>query len=43
MHVPMPEGTWNARLDAKAWGKKGNILLYFSALEADAKYALSVF
>jgi hypothetical protein len=37
------EGVWRARLDAKAWGKSKNILLYFSAVETDTKHALSVF
>lgn len=38
-----PLGVWRARLDAKAWGKRRNILLYFSELELDRKYCLSVF
>ena len=35
-----PAGVWIARLDAKAWGKKRNLLLYFSEMGADAAYAL---
>ena len=38
-----PVGVWRARLDAKAWGKRRNILLYFSELEPQRKYCLSVF
>jgi hypothetical protein len=39
-----PIGVWKARLDGKAWGKsKGNLLLYFSELETQATYAISVF
>ncbi len=38
-----PVGVWRARLDAKAWGKRRNILLYFSELETERKYCLSVF
>jgi hypothetical protein len=38
-----PVGVWIARLDAKAWGKKGNLLLYFSEMGTNAMYALSVF
>ena len=38
-----PQGVWKARLDAKAWGKKRNLLLYFSEVETDKRYAASVF
>jgi hypothetical protein len=38
-----PEGTWNARLDNKAWGKSQNLILYFSEIGTDQKYWLSVF
>ncbi|HTR34985.1 MAG TPA: hypothetical protein VMH80_03735 [Bryobacteraceae bacterium] len=38
-----PVGVWRARLDDKAWGKRRNILLYFSELETGKKYCLSVF
>jgi hypothetical protein len=38
-----PFGVWRARLDHKAWGKSGNIILYFTQLETGAKYGLSVY
>jgi hypothetical protein len=38
-----PDGTWTARLDAKAWGKSANLILYFSETETGRKYWLSVF
>jgi hypothetical protein len=38
-----PEGNWTARLDAKAWGKSANLILYFSDVETGRKYWLSVF
>jgi hypothetical protein len=38
-----PEGVWSAHLDARAWGKQRNILLYFSELDTGKKYALGVF
>jgi hypothetical protein len=38
-----PVGVWTARLDMKAWGKKRNLLLYFSERGTDAPYAISVF
>lgn len=38
-----PIGLWRGRLDAKAWGKKANILLYFSELDTGAKISLSVY
>lgn len=38
-----PVGVWHAHLDAKAWGKRRNILLYFSELETERKFCLSVF
>lgn len=38
-----PAGRWQARLDAKAWGKGRTILLYFSELETGGKYCLCVF
>ena len=38
-----PVGVWKARLDAKAWGKQRNILLFFSEMETGKKYCLSVF
>jgi hypothetical protein len=38
-----PDGVWKAHLDAKAWGKLRNLLLYFSELESGRKYATSVF
>jgi hypothetical protein len=38
-----PEGVWKAHLDAKAWGKQRNLLLYFSEMESGRKYVTSVF
>jgi hypothetical protein len=38
-----PEGIWNARLDAKAWGKSKNLILYFSDRATGLKYWFSVF
>ena len=38
-----PVGVWRARLDAKAWGKQKNILLYFSEGETAKKYCISLF
>jgi hypothetical protein len=38
-----PEGIWRARLVAKAWGKRRNILLYFRELGTDKGYCISVF
>jgi hypothetical protein len=38
-----PEGVWKAHLDAKAWGKQRNLLLYFSEIESGRKYVTSVF
>lgn len=38
-----PVGVWKARLDVKAWGKQRNILLFFSEMETEKKYCLSVF
>ena len=38
-----PVGVWTARLDAKAWGKHRNLLLYFSEIGTEALYATSVF
>lgn len=38
-----PEGVWTAHLDAKAWGKQRNLLLYFSEVESGRKYVTSVF
>jgi hypothetical protein len=38
-----PAGVWKAHLDAKAWGKQRNLLLYFSEMESGRKYVTSVF
>jgi|SRR5579864_7272329 len=38
-----PAGVWRARLDGKAWGKKKNILLFFSDADTDKKYCISLF
>jgi hypothetical protein len=38
-----PEGVWRARLVAKAWGKRRNILLYFRELETNRGHCISVF
>jgi hypothetical protein len=38
-----PEGVWKAHLDAKAWGKQRNLLLYFSEMESGRKYVISVY
>jgi hypothetical protein len=38
-----PLGVWIGRLDAKAWGKKSNILLYFSEVDSGKKYCISVY
>lgn len=38
-----PDGEWTARLDHKAWGKKNNMLLYFTETGTGAKRWLSVF
>jgi hypothetical protein len=38
-----PVGVWRARLDAKAWAKTRTILLYFTELETDKRYCVSVF
>jgi len=38
-----PVGVWRARLDAKAWGKRRNILLYFCELGTENQYCISVF
>jgi hypothetical protein len=38
-----PEGMWRARLDAKAWGKQQNLIMYFSEIETGKKYCISVF
>jgi hypothetical protein len=38
-----PEGVWRARLDAKAWVKQQNLILYFSEMVGGKKYCISVF
>jgi hypothetical protein len=38
-----PRGLWRARLIAKGWGKNQNILLYFSELEKQKNYSISLF
>lgn len=38
-----PVGVWRARLVMKAWGKRRNILLYFSEESTGRKYCISVF
>jgi hypothetical protein len=38
-----PVGEWRARLDAKAWGKQRNILLYFTQVGTGRKYCVSLY
>jgi hypothetical protein len=38
-----PDGEWAARLDHKAWGKKHNMILYFTQFDSGEKRWLSVF
>jgi hypothetical protein len=38
-----PVGAWRARLDCKAWGKKRNILLFFTEVGTDKSYCACVF
>jgi hypothetical protein len=38
-----PVGVWRARLDAKAWGKQQNLIMYFSETETGGKFCISVF
>jgi hypothetical protein len=38
-----PVGVWRARLRCKAWGKRRNILLYFTEIGAEKGYCISVF
>ena len=44
-----PEGTWNGRLDGKAWGKQARhrgartLNLYFTELESGKKFVISVY
>ena len=37
-----PVGTWKARLDFRVWGKSHNLLLYFTRLDNDEPWCLSV-
>lgn len=38
-----PEGSWNGRLDHKAWGRHCNLSLLFTDLDSGARYCFSVF
>jgi len=38
-----PVGVWRGRLCCKAWGKRRNILLYFTEITTDKGYCLCVF
>jgi hypothetical protein len=38
-----PVGEWRARLDAKAWGRQQNLIMYFSQSGTGHKYCISVF
>lgn len=38
-----PEGTWNGYLDYHAWGKSQNLFCFFTDVETDECYRLSVF
>ncbi len=38
-----PVGVWRARLRCKAWGKRRNILLYFTEIGTEKGYCISVF
>ena len=39
----VPEGQMKCRLDHHAWGKSTNLFCYFTNLDNDEKYRLSVF
>lgn len=38
-----PLGIWTARLDFHAWGKSSNLFCFFTDIETNLKYRLSVF
>lgn len=38
-----PEGPWRGRLDCLRWGKKTNLILYFTDIDTGHKHMLSVF
>jgi hypothetical protein len=38
-----PTGIWQGRLDHHAWGKSTNLFCYFTNIEDQKKYRLSVF
>lgn len=38
-----PQGTVCARLDARAWGRKQNLFLYFTDIQTGAKRLISAF
>jgi hypothetical protein len=38
-----PDGSWRGRLDQKAWGDRGNLMLFFSDETTGEKYWFSVF
>src|SRR3979409_1458667 len=38
-----PVSAWRARLDAKAWGKQRNMLLYFTEVGTGRKYCVSLY
>jgi hypothetical protein len=38
-----PAGVWRARLDAKAWGRQQNLIMYFSEIRTGDKYCISLF
>jgi hypothetical protein len=38
-----PEGHWTGRFDDRAWGKSRNLLVYFTDVDTNQKYRLSVF
>lgn len=39
----LPEGSWEGRLDDRAWGKSTNLFCYFTNLQTGQKHRLSVF
>jgi hypothetical protein len=38
-----PVGVWRACLDAKAWGRQQNLIMYFSQSDTGNKYCICVF
>jgi hypothetical protein len=40
--VDCPAATWRGRLDFRVWGKSTNLFLYFTDLDTEQKWRLSV-